>query len=858
MSVNIQTPNGLVNISGDKVTANKITSALGYTPADKDEHYTKTEIDNKLNDLPTGDSEHNHDDRYAAKDHYHNEYRKPIWHEITGEGLTIGECYQIELDFSNGHTVILYKNDENGNIASEETVVGTNYYTDYSINDSGDFIDEIYTTKHVYSFYQKDPTEYIVNCVERSSDLSNYYTKTEIDTKNEEFSTDIQNVENSIQDLQNDLSGIGKVVAIESDIFPTGATVGFLKQIYNEYLNGNVVTIKSNYSAPSTKIFTLLYATTSANGESLILDFSIGGNSYYHYMFNLSKVDSDHVSFKYYQLADNAHTHDTYYTKDEIEEMHTNLENSIQDLQNDVDGIGKVVVVEAANFGSDYFSVKDARKIYDEASKGNFVLIPQNNSAGQYRTVYNVSINPGDGRVWIYAFGGLTIDMHYFDSTADDDTYTSYIRYLVSTSTHNHDTLYADKEETNTKLKEHSTDIQNVENSIQDLQKDLDDLSNSITTDGKTVFIDLPNNSFNNLTVGFARQICNEYFNGNAVVLCGYDRTVNYTIISVYKDPNGYILNGNRVFTTTIKALNTVSGLTTCSIEFRSDNSDEDLASTYYNGYAREYHNHDSSYYTKTEVDTKISDIIADGGGSVDVVFIHLTRMYGEILITEALQVYESYKSGKIPILSMYSGELYYPVLRSGEDGTSFYFSILFNVNELITYYCYLDGRDTGSLLAESSITTLSTSNHNHDTLYADKEETNTKLEEHSTDIQNVENSIQDLQNDLSGKADKDHTHDEYYTKEDIDTKNEELSTDIQNVENSIQDIQNALEDEVEYITIDRSNKNNISGALGSFTYKELAQIMEAYDSDKHVVLKIITSRDTATIVPSIMYQIVS
>lgn len=56
MSVNIQTPNGLVNISGDKVTKKKVISALGYTPAneehthDMSSYYTKSEVGTKINE----------------------------------------------------------------------------------------------------------------------------------------------------------------------------------------------------------------------------------------------------------------------------------------------------------------------------------------------------------------------------------------------------------------------------------------------------------------------------------------------------------------------------------------------------------------------------------------------------------------------------------------------------------------------------------------------------------------------------------------------------------------------------------------------------------------------------------------
>lgn len=56
MSVNIQTPEGLIKISGDKVTTSNIISALGYTPADEththdDKYYTESEVDTKIADI---------------------------------------------------------------------------------------------------------------------------------------------------------------------------------------------------------------------------------------------------------------------------------------------------------------------------------------------------------------------------------------------------------------------------------------------------------------------------------------------------------------------------------------------------------------------------------------------------------------------------------------------------------------------------------------------------------------------------------------------------------------------------------------------------------------------------------------
>ena len=56
MSVNIQTPEGLIKISGDKVTTSNIIAALGYTPADEththdDKYYTENEVDTKIDDI---------------------------------------------------------------------------------------------------------------------------------------------------------------------------------------------------------------------------------------------------------------------------------------------------------------------------------------------------------------------------------------------------------------------------------------------------------------------------------------------------------------------------------------------------------------------------------------------------------------------------------------------------------------------------------------------------------------------------------------------------------------------------------------------------------------------------------------
>lgn len=73
-------------------------------------------------------------------------------------------------------------------------------------------------------------------------------------------------------------------------------------------------------------------------------------------------------------------------------------------------------------------------------------------------------------------------------------------------------------------------------------------------------------------------------------------------------------------------------------------------------------------------------------------------------------------------------------------------------------------------------------------------------------------------QTGLESKADEEHTHDEYYTKEEIDTKNEEFSTDIQNVENNIQDLQGDLDNKA-----NKTHTHELSNITDFFmgSYKE-------------------------------------
>lgn len=107
MSVNILTASGLINLSGDKVTKDTITSALGYVPADEE---ALPDIVDEFNGR-ISDISNELDDKAAATD-LHDHHNKALLDAYTGDYADLTNKPDIVDDDSG----VFYIVDSNGNI----------------------------------------------------------------------------------------------------------------------------------------------------------------------------------------------------------------------------------------------------------------------------------------------------------------------------------------------------------------------------------------------------------------------------------------------------------------------------------------------------------------------------------------------------------------------------------------------------------------------------------------------------------------------------------------------------------------------------------------------------------------------